>query len=214
MSVRTRPAPRSPSRRSRPATASRSFSAVLAGVVLLVTVTATLAILVLRDRYTLSLQSPVRIHFQWPFVVAAKTDKHDALKPQADQFGHRLSAYQQYACNKSGSACRVALAIQRAENPRGACEIYHYNTDGTLDWCYFQINTVHLTRVGLNLRDLLDCKTNIDFAYNLFREKGFEPWTAYTSGAYRKFLMRHDSGPSLAEAVDRLTILRPMLRSE
>ena len=28
----------------------------------------------------------------------------------------------------------VALAIQRAENPRGDCEIYHYNTDGTLDW--------------------------------------------------------------------------------
>jgi len=47
-----------------------------------------------------------------------------------------------------------------------------------------------------------------------FREKGFEPWTAYTSGAYRKFLTRHDSAPSLAEAVDRLTILRPMLRSE
>jgi len=188
MSVRTRPAPRSPSRRSRPATASRSFSAVLAGVVLLVTVTATLAILVLRDRYTLSLQSPVRIHFQWPFVVAAKTDKEDALKAQADQFGHRLSAYQQYACNKFGSACRVALAIQRAENPRGACEIYHYNTDGTMDWGYFQINTVHLTRVGLNLRDLLDCRANIDFAYQLYQERGFQPWSTYNNGAYRKFL--------------------------
>src|SRR6185369_5309136 len=155
MSVRTRPAPRSPSRRSRLATASRSFSAVLAGVVLLVTATATLAVLVLRDRYTLSLQSPVRIHFQWPFVVAAKTDKEDALEAQADQFGHRLSAYQQYACNKFGSACRVALAIQRAENPRGACEIYHYN---------------------------------IDFAYHLYQERGFQPWSTYNNGAYRKFL--------------------------
>jgi hypothetical protein len=127
----------------------------------------------------------------------------------------RLTSYQQYACEKFGPACRIALAIQAAENSRGACEVYLYNSsDGTLDWGYFQINTVHLTRPGLNLRDLLDCKTNIDFAYNLFREKGFEPWTAYTSGAYRKFLTRHDSGPSLAEAVDRLTILRPMLRSE
>jgi hypothetical protein len=155
---------------------------------LLVTVTATLAILVLKDRYTLSLQFPVRIHFQWPFVVAAKADKEDALEAQADQFGHRLSAYQQYACNKFGSACRVALAIQRAENPRGACEIYHYNTDGTLDWGYFQINTVHLTRVGLNLRDLLDCRANIDFAYQLYRERGFQPWSTYNNGAYRKFL--------------------------
>jgi hypothetical protein len=54
------------------------------------------------------------------------------------------------------------LAIQRAENPAGKCEIYHYNSDGTLDWEYFQINTVHLKRAGLNLRDLLDCKANID----------------------------------------------------
>jgi hypothetical protein len=127
----------------------------------------------------------------------------------------RLTSYQQYACEKFGPACRIALAIQAAENSRGACEVYHYNSsDGTLDWGYFQINTVHLTRPGLNLRDLLDCKTNIDFAYNLFREKGFEPWTAYTSGAYRKFLTRHDTGPSLAEAAERLTILGPMLRSE
>ena len=59
-----------------------------------------------------------------------------------------------------------SLAVQRAENPRGACEIFHYNTDGTLDWGYFQINTVHLKRAGVNLRDLLDCKANIDFAYS------------------------------------------------
>ena len=82
----------------------------------------------------------------------------------------------------------MALAVERAENPRGACEIYHYNTDGTLDWGNLQINTVHLKRAGVNLRDLLDCKANIDFAYQLYRERGFEPWTTYTSGLYRKFL--------------------------
>jgi hypothetical protein len=74
--------------------------------------------------------------------------------------------------------------------PQGACEIYHYNTDGTLDWGYFQINTVHLTRPGLNLRDLLDCRANIDFAYQLYLERGFQPWSTYNNGAYRKFLRR------------------------
>lgn len=107
---------------------------------------------VVRDRYTFSLQSPIRIQLQWPLVVTAKTGGDDAIEARADQFGRRLTAYQQYACNKFGSACRVALAIQRAENPRGACEIYHYNTDGTLDWGYFQINTVHLKRAGVNNR--------------------------------------------------------------
>ena len=182
MSAVARPARRRRSKRSGPAT-SRA-----AAVVLLAAVTVTSAVLVLRSRYTFSLQSPVRIRFQWPLVAAARTAGEDALEAQADQLGRRLSAYQQYACNKFGSACRVALAIQRAENPRGACEIHHYNSDGTLDWGYFQINTVHLTRVGLNLRDLLDCRANIDFAFQLYRERGFQPWSTYNNGAYRKFL--------------------------
>jgi len=99
------------------------------------------------------------------------------------------SMYQRYVCEKFGSACPIALAIQLAENPTGSCDIYHYNSsDGTLDWGFFQINTVHLTRRGLNLRDLLDCKANIDFAYKLFTEAGFEPWTSYRTGAYLRFL--------------------------
>ena len=161
---------------------------MLAGVLLLIAMTAAAAYLILRNSYTFSLQSPVGIHFQWPLVIAPKLAGEDGMEAQADQFGRRLSAYQQYACNKFGSACRVALAIQRAENPRGACEIYHYNSDGTLDWGYFQINTVHLLRVGLNLRDLLDCRANIDFAYQLYQERGFQPWSTYNNGAYLRFL--------------------------
>jgi hypothetical protein len=114
--------------------------------------------------------------------------------PPSIESGGLLTANQQYACMKFGPACRVALAIQYAENARGACEIYHYNSsDGTLDWGYFQINTAHLKRRGLNLRDLLDCKANIDFAYQLYREEGFTPWTTYTSGEYRRYLPGHDS---------------------
>jgi hypothetical protein len=191
MSARTKsllPAPSKRTRRRRAGSSKSPISAASAGVVFLVAVAAAFAILILRDRYTFSLQSPVKIHFQWPLVVAAKTSGEDAIEAQADQFGHRLTAYQQYACNKFGTACRVALAIQRAENPRGACEIYHYNTNGTLDWGYFQINTVHLKRIGLNLRDLLDCRANIDFAYQLYRERGFEAWSTYNDGTYRKFL--------------------------
>jgi len=43
-------------------------------------------------------------------------------------------------------------------------------------------------RAGVNLRNLLDCKANIDFAYQLYTERGFEPWTTFNSGAYRQFL--------------------------
>jgi hypothetical protein len=139
--------------------------------------------------YTVSLQSPARIQLQWPLVIAERINSEDATGARRDQHGHPLSAWQQYACTKFASDCRVALAIQRAENPQGKCEIYHYNSNGTLDWGYFQINTVHLKRPGLNLRDLLDCKANIDFAYQLFQEQhGFTPWSTYNSGIYRQFL--------------------------
>lgn len=157
---------------------------------LLLSAAAGAAAVVLSSYYTVSWRSPVRIALQFPLVFAARTSPEISGEAQADQFGRRLSAYQQYACNKFGAACRTALAIQRAENPRGACEIYHYNTDGTLDWGYFQINTVHLKRPGLNLRDLLDCKANIDFAYQLYVERGFQPWSTYNNGAYLKFLRK------------------------
>jgi hypothetical protein len=145
------------------------------------------AVLILQAEYTVSFRSPLRIRLQWPVVIAARTSM-DTNGAEADQPERPLTAYQQYACNKFGSACRIALAVQRAENPRGECEIYHYNSDGTLDWGYFQINTVHLKRAGVNLGGLLDCKANIDFAYQLYTERGFEPWTTYRSGAYLAFL--------------------------
>jgi hypothetical protein len=143
------------------------------------------------SRYTLTFQLPLRLHFQTPIVIAERTISGDAAEAEADQQGRHLSAWQQYACQKFGSDCRIALAIQRAENPKGKCEIYHYNTDGTLDWGYFQINTVHLKRPGLNLRDLLDCKANIDFAYQLYRAKGdFTPWSTFNDGTYKRFMSR------------------------
>ena len=179
------PAPRRARRRK--ARPTRKRTRLPAALILLAIVTGG-CIAVLQARYTLTFQSPIEMRLRWPLVLAQRTSPEESREAQQDQSGHRLTAYQQYACNKFGAACRVALAVQRAENPRGACEVYHYNTDGTLDWGYFQINTVHLKRAGVNLRDLLDCKANIDFAYVLYQERGFEPWTTYTSGAYQKYL--------------------------
>jgi hypothetical protein len=182
-----KPRARKPSSRGK-SRRSASLSARLWALLFCLALIAAFAIGWVLDRYTFTLQSPVRVRLQWPLAISAKSPGDEEVALRADQGGHRLTAYQEYACRKFGSACRVALAIQRAENPKGACEIYHYNSDGTLDWGYFQINTVHLRRPGLNLRDLLDCKANIDFAYVLYQERGFQPWSTYNSGAYLKFL--------------------------
>ena len=179
---------RAPRRRRGVRTNATPASLRRIGLLFLLAVTAGVAAVALQTQYSITLRLPLRVRLQWPVVIAPRASADDTAKAQADQFGHRLTAYQQYACNKFGSACRIALAVQRAENPKGDCEIYHYNTDGTLDWGYFQINTVHLKRAGVNLRGLLDCRANIDFAYQLYTERGFEPWTTFNSGAYRQFL--------------------------
>ena len=138
--------------------------------------------------YTVGMQSPMVLRFRWPIVIAQRVKTPAAVQAKVDQRSD-LTPPQEYACKKFGPACRVALAIQRAENPQGKCEIYHYNSDGTLDWGYFQINTVHLKRRGVVLRDLLDCKANIDFAYQLYQERGnFSAWSTFNSGRYRRYL--------------------------
>jgi hypothetical protein len=148
----------------------RTFARSL-GLILLLAAAFGVAGLAPQAEYTITLRSPVIVGLRWPILLVPRSSSEDTTEAQADQFGRRLTAYQQYACNKFGSACRLALAVQRAENRRGECETYHYNSDGTLDWGYFQINTVHLKRAGVNLRSLLDCRANIDFAYRLYTER-------------------------------------------
>ena len=161
---------------------------IVPGLAVLIGAALVFSVFEIHVHYTFGLQSPILLHFRWPLVVAKRVKSEAAHQAQFDQ-RHPLTAYQQYSCRKFGAACRVALAIQRAENPLGKCEIYHYNADGTLDWGYFQINTVHLKRPGLNLRDLLDCRANIDFAYRLYQEKGgFGAWSTYRNGLYKRFL--------------------------
>ena len=187
--ITTEPKPRQNKRRGRRSSSRRTLARSV-GLLLPLAAILGIAIALLQAEYTVTLRSPVRVGLQSPILFVPRTSQNEASEIQADQFGRRLTAYQQYACNKFGSACRIALAIQRAENPKGDCEIYHYNSDGTLDWGYFQINTVHLKRAGVNLRGLLDCRANIDFAYQLYTERGFEPWTTFRSGEYRRFLRR------------------------
>lgn len=179
-----------PRRSSRPQSSGRGPARIGAWGALALVAGALLVylVVVIHARYAFNFQLPFRIHLQSPLVISRRTETAKAFEARSDQL-HPLTAYQQYACRKFGPACRTALAIQRVENPQGKCEVYHYNSDGTLDWGYFQINTVHLKRPGLNLRDLLDCKANIDFAYQLYLEKhNFTAWSTYNSGAYRRAL--------------------------
>lgn len=136
------------------------------------------------SQYNYAFHTPVV--FQKPLTVTKKVWTETIRITMAENVSP-LTPDQQYACNVFGKDCKIFLAIAHAENSTGQCDIYNVNTDGSLDWGFAQINTVHLKNV--NLKALLDCHANIDFAYKLYKQQGnFSAWSTFKSGTYKKYL--------------------------
>jgi hypothetical protein len=70
-------------------------------------------------------------------------------------------------------------------------EAYHVNDDGTTDWGWLQLNDQGKT--GLALDDFkaiaFDPIKAAAYARRMYDSRGFEPWVAYTSGAWKKKLV-------------------------
>ncbi|MDQ3816096.1 MAG: hypothetical protein M3362_00210 [Acidobacteriota bacterium] len=82
----------------------------------------------------------------------------------------------------------MALAISQAENGSRKCDrASKPNKNGTIDYGVFQINSVHLKK-GWKLSELKDCYKNVDYAYEIYKASGWNPWSTYKNGAYKKFL--------------------------
>lgn len=99
------------------------------------------------------------------------------------------SSVKAYIQKKFGKDADIAVAIATAESGL-TCNRYHdwMNKDKSADSGVFQVNSVHLWRVNGDKNKLLDCKTNIDIAYQIYKEQGFKPWVAYWNGSYKKHL--------------------------
>lgn len=99
-----------------------------------------------------------------------------------------LGGLEEMICQKFKGACRIAIAVARAESGL-VCNKRSYtaNTDGSYDHGLFQINDRwHMPK--FQGRDPYDCQANIDVAYQIFTSSGWYPWSAYKNGAYLKFL--------------------------
>lgn len=89
--------------------------------------------------------------------------------------------------NEFGEDCKMALAISQAENGTRQCDrVSKPNTNGTVDTGVFQINDVHLKK-GYTREQFKDCLTNIKIAKQIYLASGWNAWSTYKSGAYRKF---------------------------
>lgn len=85
---------------------------------------------------------------------------------------------------------KMALAISQAENGTRQCNRIHVNKNGTLDYGVFQVNSIH------GSTELLDCRKNIEVAYQIFKKSGWSPWVTFKNGAYKKYLWKYYYGLS------------------
>lgn len=92
-----------------------------------------------------------------------------------------------YICYVFGKDCKMALAVSQAENGTRKCDRFGVNTNKTIDFGVFQINTVHLKK-GWTVAELIDCHKNIDYAYEIYQAQGWHPWVAYQNGNYKQYL--------------------------
>jgi hypothetical protein len=96
-------------------------------------------------------------------------------------------ATEEYICYVFGKDCKMALAVSQAENGTRQCDRFGVNTDKSIDFGVFQINTIHLKK-GWTIAQLIDCHKNIDFAYEIYTAQSWQPWVAYQNGSYKQFL--------------------------
>jgi len=97
----------------------------------------------------------------------------------------------EYICPKMGqSQCNIFIAILKAENGTHECtrDNRGLNKNGSVDVGLAQINWNPKWNPPYTVEQLQDCKFNLDIAMKKYEARGFQPWYAYTKGAYKKFL--------------------------
>lgn len=80
---------------------------------------------------------------------------------------------------------KIMLAIMRAEsgcNPRS--DNTGLNRDGSNDKGLLQINSIH----GFSDAERLDPIRNIEIAFRIWQNQGYQAWSAYSNGSYLKFM--------------------------
>lgn len=133
--------------------------------------------------------------FVWKFPLELKTHRILTVTAREKVVVHQYllpdypedvdSDLEKYICDKFGVMdCKIALAVAKAESGLN-CDAVHINSNNTADLGPFQLNTLHLKKGGdWTLANMADCKKNVDLAYELWAEQGWEPWVAYLNNSY------------------------------
>jgi hypothetical protein len=96
-----------------------------------------------------------------------------------------------YICPRMGQEqCNIFVAVLKAENGTHECtrDNRGLNKNGSVDVGLAQINWNPLYNPPYTIENLRDCEFNLDIALKKYEARGFQPWYAYTKGAYKRFL--------------------------
>jgi hypothetical protein len=131
----------------------------------------------------LQVQAPLRIETRETQVVEIV----QVIKqiPEYDE----LTDIEKYICDVWGPAdCKIAVAVARAESGLREDAVNIWNSNGTYDTGIFQVNSIHQSKEGCSLKDLVDAKKNIDCAKKIHDASGWNAWSAFNSGAFKNKL--------------------------
>lgn len=118
----------------------------------------------------------------------SRTNRPDERKDN-DSFtdaGYKLSIeqwlYQEWEARYGERVARIAVAIAIAESGLNT-QARHTNSNGSVDYSLFQLNSVHKQR-----GNLADPVENVKIAMDIYAEQGWNPWVVYQTGKYRLYL--------------------------
>lgn len=133
--------------------------------------------IVKQDIIQMKVQSPFRIEDRKPLVLTPIQKQESMPEMKTD--------IEKYICEKFGLMdCKTALAVAKAESNLN-CNAFNVNSNGSVDFSIFQLNSVHLKKGGeWTLENMANCYKNVDLAYELWTQQGWEPWSAYLNKAY------------------------------
>jgi len=138
------------------------------------------------DGHYLQFNKIVEVILKRPFEV--KERKPQIVEVILDYPDEIDTPLEKYICDKFGTYdCKSALAIAKAESGLKE-DNYHYNSNGTIDIGIFQVNEVHWVKDGCSPAELFIAKSNVDCAYQIWKQQGWEPWVVYQKGSYIKHL--------------------------
>lgn len=180
-----------------PTTMTNKKTYTIAGILMLIII-AGLTVTILRgisawfDRNTLQFNQMVEVKFNKPIEVKERqievaqvvkvmeTIPHpEDLETDTEKYIYEVFGIEDY---------KIALAIARSESGLREDAINAYNTNGTIDVGIFQINSVHFSKEGCSLKEVATMQGNVDCAYSIYKQSGWNPWVVFQTGAFKNKL--------------------------